>query len=214
MPQINPIIFDDGTQLHMWRVTESLEEFCKMCKLQGIDVEPCRTFKSDTRRVEYMAVRVLLNAMFMQNVELHHNDSGAPYLDNGVNISISHTKGLIGIAKNNSKIIGIDMEHNSPRVMRVRSKFLDNGEQQAIAPDEIMANLVAWTAKEAMYKVVSQCGVSLRDDLHLEQFDKEAAIHDKAEYEGYSDYNGNELRMRLISCALENWMITYATPKL
>lgn len=211
MPLISPVIYDDGTRLHLWRVTESCDDLLSMCASCGIDADGCKGYKAVSRRVEYMVERLLLAEAFGGAVELRHNADGAPRVDCCKHISISHTPGLIGVAVSELAAIGIDMEHRSNRVLRVRSKFLDDEELGRIAADDADANLVAWTAKEAMYKLVSQSGVGLRDDLHVHPF--AIGTDGKAEYEGSAKYGDSVLRIRLMTHFTETEVITCATVK-
>lgn len=211
MPLISPVIYDDGTKLYLWRVTESCDDLLSMCASSGIDVAGCMGYKAVSRQVEYMVERLLLAEVFGRAVELLHNDDGAPRVDCCKHISISHTPGLIGVAANERAAIGIDIEHRSNRVLRVRNKFLDDDELCRIASDDVDANLVAWTAKEAMYKVVPQAGVGLRDDLHVSRFT--IGIDGRAEYEGRAECGELTLKMRLITHFTGTEVITCATVK-
>ncbi len=211
MPLISPVTYDDGTRLHLWRVTESCDELLGLCASGGIDADGCKGYKAVSRRVEYMVERLLLAEAFGGAVELMHNADGAPWVDCCKHISISHTPGLIGVAVSELAAIGIDIEHRSSRVLRVRSKFLDDDELGRIAADDADANLVAWTAKEAMYKLVTQPVTGLRDDFHVLPF--AIGADGKTEYEGCAKCGESVLRIRLMTHFTDTEVITCATVK-
>ena len=205
------MIYDDGTRLHLWRVTESCDDLLSMCASRGIDVGGCNGYKAVLRRVEYMVERLLLAEAFGGAVELLHNADGAPRVDCCKHISISHTSGLIGVAVSELAAIGIDMERRSSRVLRVRCKFLDDEELGRIAADDADANLVAWTAKEAMYKLVPQPGISLCDDFHVYPF--AIGADGRTEYEGCAKCGESVLKIRLMTHFTDTEVITFATVK-
>ena len=108
------------------------------------------------------------------DVSLRHDDKGAPIAVATrpmPHLSISHTAGLVCLACNTGHPIGIDVERYSERILRVRSRFLHNDEMAAISPDDITANLIAWTAKEALYKVGGNTRTNFAGDIRLQHFD-------------------------------------------
>lgn len=210
MPLIAPITYADGTILHLWRVTESCDELCSLCAKRGIDVGECLDFKAESRKTEYMVERILLDEAVGKPVKLLHDANGAPHIDEIGNISISHTVGLVGVAVNENHAIGIDIEHKAARVLRVRNKFLDDEEIGKIASDDVDANLVAWTAKEAMYKLVPMAGISMRDNLHIE-LPENGLCGAELEYAGSAYYGNTRLGIRLTTCVMDADVITFAT---
>ena len=96
----------------------------------------------------------------------------APYVpDSDRHLSITHTKGLVCVAVNSSHDVGIDVEKRGRRVLKVRERFLNEIEQQFIRPDDAEATLVAWTAKEALYKVAMNPEATMRDHFVLDAFE-------------------------------------------
>ena len=112
-------IFDDGTILGFWKIEETLEELLSMAtpelqrQLQAID------FKSDKRRLEFIAVRLLLHTLVETDATIGYKDSGEPYLDDGsYYISITHTREYVGIILNPMYRVGIDVERISDKVVK------------------------------------------------------------------------------------------------
>ena len=57
-----------------------------------------KKYKSNARRMEYICERALLKDMMNGRiVNIFHNEDGKPMLNNGLDISISHTRGYIAI---------------------------------------------------------------------------------------------------------------------
>lgn len=175
MPLTNEINLAAGTRLYMWRVTEQHDELALAAQQWGVDLALCRQPKAASRRIEMMVERLLLCHIFGPGAQLMHHDNGQPWVrlhdQRMTHISITHTKQWVAVATNQDCPMGIDIERQAQRVMRVRHKFLNEREQQMVPPGDVMAHLVAWTAKEALYKAASLTEpVSIRNDLQIGPF--------------------------------------------
>lgn len=209
MPQLPVLTYNGGTRVFSWKVTEQYCELVGLCHDKNIDTAEFDRFGSQTRQVERAVELLLLTDIFGDGVVLRHNSEGAPSVDNGAHISISHTRGLVCVAVDMDKPIGIDVEYKSDRVVRVRSKFLDDDESRRIGADDVDMNLAVWTAKEAMYKLLSKPGVSLQDNLHVAdvRFGKDRV----AEYSGYADHGGEVVKIKLVTHVTDTEVFTYAS---
>ncbi len=142
-------------EVYSWDMTESSDTLQQMCHALQLPAE-CDA-KAESRRREILAERILLRHIFGENTALLHNRDLAPLLSaTHRRISIAHARGrlCIAVARDN-EAFGIDLETPRPRVLNVRTAFLNDGEQQWIAPTDIASHLVAWTAKEAVFKAIS-----------------------------------------------------------
>lgn len=128
--------------------------------------------RSENRRHEIITEEVMVKELFGENVSLAHRESGAPYLvEKGeeveTNISISHCEGLVAVAHCRDRKVGVDVEVVSDRVMRVRDRVL-SADEIRFAGSSVVLNTLAWTAKEALFKLIPETGVDFRADLHLD----------------------------------------------
>lgn len=128
--------------------------------------------RSENRRHEIITEGVMVKELFGENVSLAHRESGAPYLvekgeEVGTNISISHCEGLVAVAHCRDQKVGVDVEVVSDRVMRVCDRVL-SADEIRFAGSSVVLNTLAWTAKEALFKLISETGVDFRADLHLD----------------------------------------------
>ncbi len=131
----------------------------------------CSRYKSESRQFEFLATRFLLSIICGAEAEIAYHATGRPYLcgEDAPCISISHTKGYVAIALCDAPI-GIDIEHISTRQLRLRQRFMADAEwKQALqyATPEMVA-AIGWSAKEALYKLVDEPGVSLCEGLACE----------------------------------------------
>ncbi len=113
--------------------------------------------------------------------EVGHLPNGAPLLYNEeTRISITHTGHLLVVASlprtpevnlsefNVRTAMGVDAERcDRAQVLKIRERFLSPDELAMIAPDDIEANVIAWTAKEALYKAAFVPGIDIRTGLRL-----------------------------------------------
>lgn len=114
--------------------------------------------------------------------EIGHYPNGAPFLF-GIpsRISVTHASHLLAIASlpktpeadlshfNTRTALGIDAERfDRTQVLKIREKFLSPRELEMVPADDVEANVIAWTAKEALYKAALSEGLDFRSDLQIE----------------------------------------------
>ena len=154
-----------------WRLVEETSQLMALCRQAGISCEDLAELP-DKRQREKAAERLLLCRAFGRPVALCHDKQGAPSVkDETTNISITHTIHMVALAVNGSQVIGIDAEQaDRKQVVRVRDKFLNAGEQSFIAPDDLTAHIIAWTAKEAIIKAERNSSLDWTDGISLDPF--------------------------------------------
>lgn len=162
--------FDKGWRIAVWHVTEDLEELLYMLPDdESVRNEARERFKSESRILEWTAVRVLLYDMLDRQVQISYDDDGAPHLPDyeGLDISISHTKDYVAIALAEHGEIGIDIEHVGERVKKVASRFIRDDEQ-AESTTEL---LLHWSAKETAFKMLHRRKVDFLKHLKVTPFE-------------------------------------------
>lgn len=112
-----------------------------------------------------------------------HFANGAPFLyGETYRISITHTKHFLAVASlprtpeatlkefSGRTALGIDAEKlDRAQVLKIRNRFLNEKELEAIPADDMEANIKAWTAKEALYKAAMTEGLDLREAICIEK---------------------------------------------
>ncbi len=146
---LNEEIFPD-VRLGIWAISESSDDFWALSPyVESSRSEFNALYKSEQRKCEVLAVRLLIKEIIGDNVQLLHQDNGKPYLSSGMNISISHTRGFAVIIVSHSKQVSVDIEYFSNRIEGIRSKFMRDDEN---ASSQVKL-LMHWCAKETMYKL-------------------------------------------------------------
>lgn len=103
------------------------------------------------KEIERQAEHDLLTAMLGRKVQLEHDANGKPLLD-GYHISISHSKTFLAILLSEQHEVGVDIEYQSPRILKIASRFLREDEPYH---EDVAKSLCAWCVKEALYKLQS-----------------------------------------------------------
>lgn len=165
--------------------------------------------------------------------EIGHYPSGAPFLmgDNS-RISITHAGRFLAIATlpptpevdlsefSRRAALGIDAERSDrEQVLKVREKFLGRHELEMIRDDDVFANVLAWTAKEALYKAALQSRLDIREDIDIVALPKigpAVPVYNRAEFdpicpgEGRVKINGEWEPFVLYSYESEGNIVTLA----
>lgn len=156
MPLVNKYINADYA-IGIWRIDEDLTWLEKQVSTYTTASPPYSNFKNDQRRKEWLAVRVLKDAMGCNDEIIY--DGRKPSLSNtSLYISIAHTRKYVAIVLSKTNGIGIDIEFRSPRAFKIRTAFMNDDEVQnteAAKAQETTATLI-WSAKESIYKAMPE----------------------------------------------------------
>jgi 4'-phosphopantetheinyl transferase EntD len=118
---------------------------------------------NENRKQEFIQARKLRNET-IGKIEILYNEDGKPLLTNSdYFISISHSQHFIGIFKAPFNI-GLDIEEINGRVLKIKQRFLNN-EEQILFGTNIENLTLAWTLKEAMFKLNNRTGIDFRTEL-------------------------------------------------
>ena len=156
MPNYTHHTFEGGG-IAIWHITETSDELYALLGMPCYDAQLLAK-KNESRRAEWLAVRLLVKELFGSECEVAYHPTGRPYLKHGTaHISISHTKGFAAVAYHHAAPIGMDIEYLSSRVERIASRFTTQAEASYIdvleEPVRQMYHLINWSAKETLYKL-------------------------------------------------------------
>jgi phosphopantetheinyl transferase len=141
----------------VWEITETTSELMELLNSKdNSEWEYIKTIKSETRKNEYLAVRLLLRDLTQKNFTIAYHPDGSPYLPNNdsLNISISHTKDYVTVILSEETAPGIDIEYCSPRAWKLKERFLSVDELKFVETDNIATSV--WCAKETVFKALKQ----------------------------------------------------------
>jgi len=141
-----------ATLLGIWKKEESLEFLQDIYPLNTNELTDFNKITNKGRQKEWLTTRILLTEILQQKLYIKHNINGKPLLENhNSNITISHSKNFVALIVSGSYFPGIDIEHVSNRVSRVKHKFLTTNELTWCNNLEQMT--ACWSAKEAIFKI-------------------------------------------------------------
>ncbi|MCC5919584.1 MAG: 4'-phosphopantetheinyl transferase superfamily protein [Cyclobacteriaceae bacterium] len=109
------------------------------------------------------------------SIALLQNPDGKPLLNLPKKvISLSHGPQLAG-AVIAGKPIGLDIEAPREQLLRIQDKFLHPSEV-GFAKGNLDTLTHIWTAKEAIYKLISQKGLSFKENIYLEEIHTDTGL--------------------------------------
>ena len=156
MPLILNKDLGEKSKLGIWKINESLDDFLY---IKPTLVKQYDKYKSDRRKKEVAAVQLLIDKLLDRHTILRHYPNGKPYLDENINIGISHTDGLAAVILSENKDVSVDVEYISDRVSRIKKKFMRDDEN-AFNSIEL---LLHWCVKETIYKLRSEYNLNFMD---------------------------------------------------
>ncbi len=159
----------ESTLLGIWKIEESREELLSMLHHHEW-IQNIYSIKSESRVLEILAARVLFKELLGEEKEIYYNSSGKPFLaDKSYHISVSHTRGYVGVALNKHKLLGLDLEQVSEKIFKVRSRLISPHEY-IDENNELIHLLLHWSAKEAMIKFLDIEGIDICKHLFIDKF--------------------------------------------
>jgi phosphopantetheinyl transferase len=136
-------------------------------------LETLDRFNFEPRKLEWLSVRVLLNAMTNKDLTIVYNGNHKPFIKgNHYFISIAHSRDLTSILLSREKKVGIDLEYMSHRIGSIEHKFINAYDR--ITSDEEQRKYhiyIHWCAKEALYKICDKQDINFKDNLTIEPFE-------------------------------------------
>lgn len=157
----------DGTQLALWKITESADFFNQKISYRSPASNP-------EVKTQQLASRLLLAELSpdFSFDDIVLNNSGKPVFPNQEkHFSLSHTKGYAAAIINEHKSVGIDIELISDRVLRVEHKFLNEAELSFLSRfdsrQRVKYATLCWSIKETVYKCWGEGGVDFTSHIKI-----------------------------------------------
>lgn len=160
----------NGAKLLVLEVRHSVNELFQQLSL--IDLTEFSNLKSDKRRLEYLGVRLALKILLGEEKQVIYDADGKPTLqDNSFQISISHSGGWVAVMADATQKVGVDIEVPTNKIAKVYQRFLNETEQKELFDGENLNQLMlAWSGKEALYKIIGMEAVDFANQLHIFPF--------------------------------------------
>ncbi|MDG1475746.1 MAG: 4'-phosphopantetheinyl transferase superfamily protein [Vicingaceae bacterium] len=168
--QINNV--SETVTVAVWKITETEENLLKELIDNGFDKNSLYQTKNKQRLKQWLATRLLLNHFF-EEANISYDDLGKPHLDNNWNISISHSNEFVAINLNKNDSCGIDIEKITPKIERIKHKFLNDIDLETVT--SLKHLILYWGAKEALYKLYGKKEVLFIENLFINNFSEKSS---------------------------------------
>lgn len=167
--------------LGSWHVQESEIFFLTRVKLYENEWKRLSSISHPHKRLEYLSSRLCMKELLKianhMRVESLNNANGQPYLsDHSHYISYTHSGDYSAVIASPLFEVGIDIESlTRKRNLNTRFLFLNEEEIASFDRDPSFERFIlAWSAKETLYKIFGQRGISFKHNIHLQLDDAEA----------------------------------------
>lgn len=194
-------ISDDST-LGLWHMSESWQELKDMLSLLDSELLALEDKKTDRRKQEWLACRILLQEMTQTLPVVMYDENRKPHLkDSNKQLSLSHSGDYASVYIHDSKPVGVDLQQMKPSIAKGADYFLNAAEQHwADLSDNASLHLI-WCAKEAAFKYAGDPDLDLKKHIITNPFHSnqngfiEVSIQKehlnlslKVQYDAFEDY--------------------------
>lgn len=171
MPQIFSTNLHPSGNLLLWQADEELDWF-----KEQLDLVPSLWVEYDSLanqaiRNRWLASRYAVQQVSQQSpLDVIKDQSGRPFL--GVErkpLSLSHCEGFVA-AIHADVSVGIDVERISSRVQKIKNYFMRDEELDLLG-EENEALILAWSAKESIYKWFGEKHLGYKSQLCIRSID-------------------------------------------
>lgn len=163
MPLFKTIIVNDFTKVFIWQIDESLEVLIKNIQLKSEHQQRLDAMKSEIHQKGFLSIRHLLQTAGYNDTDLFYDAFGKPHLTDGNFISITHSGIYTAIILSKKNEVGIDIELQRDKILKIAHKFTPIEEYKTIANVEALIRklTIVWGAKESLYKNLWQKTIAL-----------------------------------------------------
>jgi len=204
VPIYKSITVSADTKVYLWKVTEPEQELAQDVELTIHCQKRMDSMKSEMHRRAFLSIRHLLAEAGYEDKDVYYSDFGKPYLKDGNHISITHSHNFTGIIVSKTHEVGIDIEMQREKILRIAHKFTPLHEYRTLANSEAVVRklTIVWGAKESLYKIYAQPGLSFLKHIDVLDFAfKDKKTKAQIRYQGKkSDYSVDFFEFEGFTC--------------
>lgn len=206
MPLYETIHPNATTQILIWKITESFNELNQQVVLNESNQLRLNGMKSEMHQRAFLSVRKLLQETGHTDLDLYYDEFGKPHLHGEKHISITHSHNFSAIIISD-ETVGIDIELQREKIIRIADKFCDSEFQflNQNSEEYIRKLTVIWGAKEAIFKIRNEKGISFKEHINVQSFEINSKQH-KAELH----FNNLIVGFNIHSEEIEDFTLVYA----
>jgi len=153
-------------ELLIWEINDT--DKIEVSNLPNNILKKIDSNKSQLKKNQILAVHQILKHRNIPARDLFYNSYGAPFLSNGLNISITHSESFVAVCLSKEKM-GIDLQIISQKISKISDKFINDLEKKFTEKNNLQRLTQLWTIKEAAYKYFTVGQLSLKNDIIVNQ---------------------------------------------
>jgi 4'-phosphopantetheinyl transferase len=196
--------YEHSYRLALWKLSEPLSFFEEKANFSPSDTNTYQSIKNETRKKEWLAVRILLNDVLGFWPIITYMETGKPILNNHTrHLSISHSKEMVGILLSTNPYAGIDIENSNRNVDIIQKRFLSPTELETVSKSKNYGlNTIYWCAKEAIFKSLNEPNIEFSTRIFVKNVDLNGII--LADY--FSSEETRQYKLNFINIE-EHWVV-------
>lgn len=171
------ITVNSSTKVLIWKIEESFEALNQDVKLTPHCQQRLNGMRSEIHQRGFLSIRHLLAAVGYTDYDLYYDENGKPHLKDGKHISITHSFEFSAIIVSDTMSVGIDIEKQRDKILRIAHKFTPLEEYRTLANHEALIRklTIVWGGKESIYKAYAQEGLSFLKNIVVDDFSFDAS---------------------------------------
>ena len=160
------------TKVLIWKIEESTSKLQEGIVLSKNSTTRLNSMKSQLHQRGFLSIRHLLKEAGYTDADLIYDEFGKPHLKNGKFISITHSFTFTAIIVSDKFHVGIDIEKQREKILKIAHKFTPFEEYKTIANvDALISKLtIVWGAKESLYKIYGKKKLLFLHHIYIEDF--------------------------------------------
>ena len=161
-----------ATKVLIWKIEESTSKLQEGIVLSKNSTTRLNSMKSQLHQRGFLSIRHLLKEAGYTDADLIYDEFGKPHLKNGKFISITHSFTFTAIIVSDKFHVGIDIEKQREKILKIAHKFTPFEEYKTIANvDALISKLtIVWGAKESLYKIYGKKKLLFLHHIYIEDF--------------------------------------------
>lgn len=172
MPLYKTLAFKPDINCYIWKIEESERDLAAPLELTQNSLNRLGSMKSELHRRGFLSVRHLLRSVGYVDSDLYYDSVGKPHLNDGNHISITHSHEFTGIIVSPVKEVGIDIEKQRQKIIRIAHKFSTIDLPHPLDSEHLIRKLtILWGAKESLYKIMATRGISFKEHINIADFE-------------------------------------------
>lgn len=159
------------TKVFIWKIEESILDLLKDIELTESSKTRLHSMKSELHQKGFLSIRHLLKEVNLTDSDIIYDEFGKPHLEKGF-ISITHSFNFTAIIYSTETVVGIDIEKQRDKILKIAHKFTPFEEYKTIAnSDALISKLtIVWGAKESLYKIYGKKKLLFLRHIYVEDF--------------------------------------------